>query len=82
MVRCLFHSKFVCSNHISAYCYVFSYNNSLVAFTNISDENKLTVPDNFYNKAIEAYKTVIDIKNKLNDTDTEYNKLIYKIADR
>lgn len=44
------------------------------------DDAGLTVFAEKYSKAVDAYKTVLDIKKKLDDVDVKYNETIYEVS--
>lgn len=44
------------------------------------DDAGLTVFAEKYSKAVDAYKTVLDIKKKLDDVDVKYNETIYGVS--
>lgn len=44
------------------------------------DDTGLTVFAEKYSKAVDAYKTVLDIKKKLDDVDIKYNETIYGVS--
>lgn len=52
----------------------------LIKFTTVDDTNGLKVLENNYNKAINAYKTVLNIKKQLDDVDMKYNETIYGVS--
>lgn len=52
----------------------------LVKFTDVNDTNGLKLLEEDYNKAIEAYKTVLKIKSQLDDADVKYNETIYGVS--
>lgn len=53
---------------------------SIVKFTKESEADALSLLKTNYDRAIDAYKTVLNIKQKLDDTDTKYNETIYGIS--
>lgn len=52
----------------------------LIKFTTVDDTNGLKVLENNYNKAVNAYKTVLNIKKQLDDVDMKYNETIYGVS--
>ena len=44
------------------------------------DDAGLTVFAEKYSKAVDAYKTVLDTKKKLDDVDVKYNETIYEVS--
>lgn len=52
----------------------------LIKFTKVDDTNGLKVLEENYNKAVNAYKTVLNIKKQLDDVDMKYNETIYGIS--
>lgn len=56
-----------------------SDNNTSAKLTSADETNELQALATAYNNAVNTYKTVLEIKNKLDDTDTKYNEAIYKV---
>lgn len=52
----------------------------LIKFTKVDDTNGLKVLEENYNKVVNAYKTVLNIKKQLDDVDMKYNETIYGIS--
>lgn len=52
----------------------------LIKFTAVDDTNGLKVLEDNYNKAVNAYKTVLNIKKQLDDVDIKYNETIYGVS--
>lgn len=52
----------------------------LIKFTTVDDTNGLKVLEENYNKAVNAYKTVLNIKKQLDDVDIKYNETIYGVS--
>ena len=52
----------------------------LIKFTTVDDTNGLITLDNCYKKAVQAYKTVLKIKQQLDDVDMKYNEAIYGVS--
>lgn len=52
----------------------------LVKFTADDESDGLKILEDNYNRAIKAYKTVLDIKKQLDDVDIKYNETIYKVS--
>lgn len=52
----------------------------LIKFTTVDDTNGLKVLEDNYNKAVNAYKTVLNIKKQLDDVDMKYNETIYGVS--
>lgn len=52
----------------------------LIKFTTVDDTNGLKVLEKNYNKAVNAYKTVLNIKKQLDDVDIKYNETIYGVS--
>lgn len=55
-------------------------NKELVKFTAADEGTALTALCENYKKAVAAYKTVLEIRKKLDDVDIEYNKAIYGVS--
>ena len=52
----------------------------LIKFTTVDDTNGLKVLEENYNKAVNAYKTVLNIKKQLDDVNIKYNETIYGVS--
>lgn len=52
----------------------------LIELKTVDDTNGLKVFEENYNKAVNAYKTVLNIKKQLDDVDIKYNETIYGVS--